>query len=297
MSDQFTPQDPTSQYGQPDTEGQEIPHPGRTDEMESRPDHGEESYRGTGRLEGKKAVITGGDSGIGRAVALAFAREGADVLISYLEAEEGDARQTVRLVEEAGRTAVTVPGDITDEQQCRRIVTRAVEEFGRIDVLVSNAAYQMSQDEGLLGITSEQLDRTLKTNLYAMFWLCQEAVPHMPPGSTIITTSSIQAFDPSPHLLDYAMTKAAIVNFTKGLGQQLADRGIRVNSVAPGPVWTPLIPATMDADKVESFGKQAPMDRAAQPAELAPAFVFFASQESSYITSEVLAVTGGSPIV
>jgi NAD(P)-dependent dehydrogenase (short-subunit alcohol dehydrogenase family) len=297
MSDQFTPQDPTAQYGQPDTEGQEIPHPGLTGEMESRPDHGEESYRGTGRLEGKMAMITGGDSGIGRAVAVAFAREGADVLISYLAAEEEDARQTVRLVEEAGRRAVTVPGDITDEQQCRRIVTRAVEEFGRIDVLVSNAAYQMSQDEGLLGITSEQLDRTLKTNLYAMFWLCQEAVPHMPPGSSIITTSSIQAFDPSPHLLDYAMTKGAIVNFTKGLGQQLVDRGIRVNSVAPGPVWTPLIPATMDADKVESFGKQAPMDRAAQPAELAPAYVFFASQESSYITSEVLAVTGGSPIV
>jgi NAD(P)-dependent dehydrogenase (short-subunit alcohol dehydrogenase family) len=297
MSDQFTPQDPTSQYGQPDTNGQEIPHPGRTGEMESQPDHGEESYRGTGRLEGKKAVITGGDSGIGRAVALAFAREGADVLISYLEAEEEDAQQTVRLVEEAGRTAVTVPGDITDEQRCRRVVTRAVEEFGRIDVLVSNAAYQMSQDEALLGITSEQLDRTIKTNLYAMFWLCQEAVPHMPPGSSIITTSSIQAFDPSPHLLDYAMTKAAIVNFTKGLGQQLVDNGIRVNSVAPGPVWTPLIPATMDADKVESFGKQAPMDRAAQPAELAPAYVFFASQESSYITSEVLAVTGGSPIV
>jgi len=297
MSDQFTPQDPTAQYGQPDTEGQEIPHPGLTGEMESRPDHGEESYRGTGRLEGRKAVITGGDSGIGRAVALAFAREGADVLISYLEAEEEDAQQTVGLVEGAGRRAVTVPGDITDERQCRRVVTRALEEFGRIDVLVSNAAYQMSQDEGLLGITSEQLDRTLKTNLYAMFWLCQEAVPHMPPGSSIITTSSIQAFDPSPHLLDYAMTKAGIVNFTKGLGQQLVDRGIRVNSVAPGPVWTPLIPATMDEDKVETFGKQAPMDRAAQPAELAPAFVFFASQESSYITSEVLAVTGGSPIV
>jgi NAD(P)-dependent dehydrogenase (short-subunit alcohol dehydrogenase family) len=297
MSDQFTPQDPTSQYGQPDTDGQEIPHPGRTSEMESRPDHGEESYRGTGRLEGKKAVITGGDSGIGRAVALAFAREGADVLLSYLESEEEDARQTVRLVEAAGRKAVTVPGDITEEQQCRRVVTRAVEEFGRIDVLVSNAAYQMSQDEGLLGISSEQLDRTLKTNLYAMFWLCQEAVPHMPRGSSIITTSSIQAFDPSPHLLDYAMTKGAIVNFTKGLGQQLVDQGIRVNSVAPGPVWTPLIPATMDEDKVESFGKQAPMDRAAQPAELAPAYVFFASQESSYITSEVLAVTGGSPIV
>jgi NAD(P)-dependent dehydrogenase (short-subunit alcohol dehydrogenase family) len=297
MPDQFTPQDPTSQYGQPATDGQEIPHPGLTGEMESRPDHGEESYRGTGRLEGKKAVITGGDSGIGRAVALAFAREGADVLISYLEAEEEDAQQTVRLVEAARRTAVTVPGDITDEQQCRRVVIRALEEFGRIDVLVSNAAHQMSQNDGLLGITSEQLDRTLKTNLYAMFWLCQEAVPHMPPGSSIITTSSIQAFDPSPHLLDYAMTKGAIVNFTKGLGQQLVDKGIRVNSVAPGPVWTPLIPATMDADKVESFGEQAPMDRAAQPAELAPAYVFFASQESSYITSEVLAVTGGSPIV
>ena len=295
--DQFTPRDPTTQYGQPDTDGQEIPHPGRTGEMESRPDHGEESYRGTGRLEGKKAVITGGDSGIGRAVALAFAREGADVLISYLESEEEDARETVRLVEDSGRTAVAVPGDIAEEDRCRAVVRRAVEEFGHIDVLVSNAAYQMSQDDGLLGITSEQLDRTLRTNLSAMFWLCQEAVPHMPRGSSIITTSSIQAFDPSPHLLDYAMTKGGIVNFTKGLGSQLVERGIRVNSVAPGPVWTPLIPATMDEDKVEDFGKQAPIGRAAQPAELAPAYVFLASQESGYITCEVIAVTGGSPIV
>jgi NAD(P)-dependent dehydrogenase (short-subunit alcohol dehydrogenase family) len=275
---------------------QQIEHPGRTDEMRSTPDHGESSYRGTGRLEGKKAVITGGDSGIGRAVALAFAREGADVLISYLEAEEKDARDTARLVEEAGRTAVTVPGDLTAESQCTEVIARAVAEFGGIDVLVSNAAYQMSQDKGILDITTEQFDRVLKTNVYAMFWLCKAAVPHLRPGSSIITTSSIQGFQPSPNLLDYATSKAAIVNFTKGLAINLVDQGIRVNSVAPGPVWTPLIPATMPPDKVESFGEQSPMGRPAQPAELAPLYVFLASAESSYITGEVVGVTGGSPI-
>jgi NAD(P)-dependent dehydrogenase (short-subunit alcohol dehydrogenase family) len=275
---------------------QQIAHPGATDEVHPAPDHGESSYRGSGRLTGKKAVITGGDSGIGRAVALAFAREGADVLISYLEAEEKDARDTARLVEEAGRTAVTVPGDITEESHCVEIVARAIEEFGGIDLVVSNAAYQMSQDKGIFDITAEQFDRVMKTNVYAMFWLCKAAVPHMQPGSVIITTSSIQAFQPSTHLLDYATSKAAIVNFTKGLSANLVDRGIRVNSVAPGPVWTPLIPATMPAEKVESFGKQAPMGRAAQPAELAPLYVFLASGESSYITGEVVGVTGGSPI-
>jgi NAD(P)-dependent dehydrogenase (short-subunit alcohol dehydrogenase family) len=275
---------------------QQIEHPGVTDEMRPAPDHGESSYRGSDRLAGKKAVITGGDSGIGRAVALAFAREGADVLISYLQAEEKDARDTAGLIEESGRKAVTVAGDISDEGHCGRVVARAVEEFGRIDLLVSNAAYQMSQDEGILGITSDQFDRVMKTNVYAMFWLCKAAVPHMGPGSAIITTSSIQAFQPSPHLLDYATSKAAIVNFTKALSANLVDRGIRVNSVAPGPVWTPLIPATMPADKVESFGEQAPMGRAAQPAELAPVYVFLASSESSYVTGEVVGVTGGSPI-
>ena len=263
---------------------------------DQQPDHGEDSYQGSGRLDGRKAVITGGDSGIGRAVALAFAREGADVLLSYLPEEEEDAGYTVELVEDAGRRAVRVPGDIRDEQHCEHIVRTAVDEFGRIDVLVNNAAYQMSREGGITEITTEQFDRVLKTNLYAMFWLSRAAVPHMPKGSSIINSSSIQAYQPSPELLDYAMTKGAIVTFTKALAQNLADKGIRVNSVAPGPVWTPLIPATMPEDKVESFGEQTPLGRAAQPAELAPAYVFFASKDSSYVTGEVLGVTGGQPL-
>jgi NAD(P)-dependent dehydrogenase (short-subunit alcohol dehydrogenase family) len=295
--DQTTQQDPTEQQPSPGSGDETVAYPGRTGEMDVQPDHGEETYKGSGRLEGKKTIITGGDSGIGRAVALAFAREGADVLISYLETEEEDARETVRLVEEAGRRAVTVPGDLREEAVCRQVVDTAVREFGRIDVLVSNAAFQMSQDEGILGIDTEQFDRVMKTNIYALFWLAKAAIPHMSEGSSIITTSSIQAFSPSPHLLDYATTKAAIVNFTKGLAAQLIEKGIRVNSVAPGPVWTPLIPATMDEEKVESFGAQAPIGRAAQPAELAPAYVFLASQEAGYITADVIAVTGGSPIV
>ena len=294
--DQFSQQDPTQQHAQPGSGSETVEYPGRTEEMDVQPDHGEQTYRGIGRLEGKKAVITGGDSGIGRAVALAFAREGVDVLISYLESEEQDAQKTVALVEEAGRRAVTVSGDIRKEAHCQHVVDRAVEEFGHIDVLVSNAAYQMSQSGGITEITTDQFDRIFKTNVYAMFWLCKAAVPHMPPGSTIITSSSVQAFQPSPHLLDYAASKGAIVNFTKALGANLVEKGIRVNSVAPGPVWTPLIPATMPEEMVESFGQQSPMGRAAQPAELAPIYVFLASQESSYITSEVLGVTGGSPI-
>lgn len=294
--DQFSQQDPTQQHARPGSGSETVRYPGRTEEMDVQPDHGEQTYRGIGRLEGKKAVITGGDSGIGRAVSLTFAREGADLLISYLESEEQDAQKTVALVEEAGRRAVTVPGDIREEAHCRHIVDRAVEEFGHIDVLVSNAAYQMSRSGGIAEITTDQLDRVFKTNVYAMFWLCKAAIPHMPPGSTIITSSSVQAFQPSPHLLDYAASKGAIVNFTKALGANLVEKGIRVNSVAPGPVWTPLIPATMPEEMVESFGQQSPMGRAAQPAELAPIYVFLASQESSYITSEVLGVTGGSPI-
>jgi len=296
MSDQFAQQDPTAQHAAPGSGDQTVEHPGRTDDMDVRPDHGEETYRGSGRLEGKKAVITGGDSGIGRAVAIAFAREGADVLLTHLDAEKDDADETARWVREAGRTAVTVAADLTEPRSCRDVVERAVRELGGIDVLVSNAAYQMSQDGGIDDITDEQFDRVMKTNVYAMFWLCKAAVPHMQPGSTVITTSSVQAFQPSPHLLDYATSKAAIVNFTKGLGGNLAERGIRANSVAPGPVWTPLIPATMDEKKLDSFGAQSPMGRAAQPAELAPIYVFLASQESSYMTSEVLGVTGGSPI-
>jgi NAD(P)-dependent dehydrogenase (short-subunit alcohol dehydrogenase family) len=295
--DQYSQQDPRSQYPRPDQqEGREQEHPGSGAGMSPTPDHGEHSYRGSNRLAGRSAVITGGDSGIGRAVAVAFAREGADVLLSYLDEEEADAKETAELVRQAGRRVVTVPGDIRSAEHCRRIVDQAVREFGRIDVLVNNAAYQMSQDDGILGISTEQFDRVVKTNLYAMFWLCKAAVPHMPPGASIINTSSIQASQPSPELLDYAMTKAGIVAFTKALSADLAGKGIRVNSVAPGPVWTPLIPATMPADKVDSFGAQTPLGRAGQPAELAPAYVFFASQESSYVTGEVLAVTGGQTL-
>jgi NAD(P)-dependent dehydrogenase (short-subunit alcohol dehydrogenase family) len=293
---QYTPRDPTAQHAQPDGTDEQQDHPGLTRGMREQPDHGEESYRGSGRLTGKRAVVTGGDSGIGRAVALAFAREGADVLIAYLGSEDEDAQETVRLVKDAGRKAATVPGDLTDERACQEVVDRAVAELGGIDIVVNNAAYQMAQPGGIADITTEQFDRVLKTNLYAMFWLCKNALPHLSAGASIINTSSIQASQPSPELLDYATTKAGIVNFTKGLAQQVAERGIRVNSVAPGPVWTPLIPATMPAEKVEGFGSDTPLARAAQPAEIAPAFVFFASQESSYITGEVLAVTGGQPL-
>jgi NAD(P)-dependent dehydrogenase (short-subunit alcohol dehydrogenase family) len=295
--DQYGKQDPQDQFRTPGTQDSDkISHPGTTGEMDVEPDHGEDSYRGSGRLTGKRAVITGGDSGIGRAVAIAFAREGADVLIAYLPAEEDDARDTVRLVEEAGRRAVTVPGDIRDEAHCTDIIETAISRLGGVDILVNNAAYQMAQDGGIFDITTEQFDRVMKTNLYAMFWLSKAAAPHMQPGSTIINTASIQAYQSSPNLLDYATTKAGIVAFTKALAAGLAERGIRVNAVAPGPIWTPLIPATMPKDKVESFGADTPMGRAGQPAELAPAYVFFASQESSYVSGEVLGVTGGKPL-
>ena len=293
VKDQFAQE----QFRTPGTQDSEnISHPGRTADMDTEPDHGEQSYRGTGRLTGKRAVITGGDSGIGRAVAIAFAREGADVLIAYLPAEEEDARETAQLVEKAGRKAVTVPGDIRDEAHCVTIIDTAVSELGGLDILVNNAAYQMSQDDGILDITTEQFDRVMKTNLYAMFWLSKAAVAHLRPGSAIVNTASIQAYQPSPELLDYATTKAGIIAFTKGLAANLAGRGIRVNAVAPGPIWTPLIPATMPKEKVESFGEDTPMGRAGQPAELAPVYVFFASQESSYVTGEVLGVTGGKPL-
>ena len=296
MSDQTTPQDPQTQHPEPEQPAQNIPHPGLTYDMRQQPDHGEESYVGSGRLEGKRTLITGGDSGIGRAVALAFAREGADVAIVYLPDEEEDAQETVRLVEAAGRRALTLPGDIRDEAFCSEIVERTVSELGGLDVLVNNAAFQMSQDNGLLDLTTEQLDRTFKTNLYAMFWITKAALPHLQPGSSIINTTSVQAYEPSPQLIDYATTKAGILNFTKALAQQVAEQGIRVNAVAPGPIWTPLIPATMPAEKVKEFGADTPLGRAGQPAELAPAYVFFASQESSYITGERIGVTGGRPL-
>jgi NAD(P)-dependent dehydrogenase (short-subunit alcohol dehydrogenase family) len=297
MTDQTQQQDPSSQHPQPDTESQStLPHPGLTSGMREQPDHGEKSYQGSGRLQDKRTIITGGDSGIGRAVALAFAREGADVVISYLSEEEDDAQETVRLVEDAGRKAVTCPGDIRDEEQCRRIVDTAVQELGGIDVLVNNAAYQMAQPDGLAGITSEQFDRTVKTNLYAMFWLTKYALPHLTAGASIINTASVQSTTPSPPLLDYATTKGGIMTFTEGLAQSLGEQGIRVNAVAPGPIWTPLIPATMPEDMLEGFGATTPLGRAGQPREVAPAYVYLASQESSYVTGEVLAVTGGKPL-
>ena len=296
MTDQYTQQDPTTQYPQPNFGEQKLQEPGLESEMDPKPDYGEETYRGSGRLEGKKAIITGGDSGIGRAVALAFAREGADVLISYLE-EEQDADETARVVEAAGRRAVKVPGDVRDEAHCRAIIQTAVDEFGGIDVLVNNAAYQMAQPGGIEDISTEQFDRVLKTNVYATFWLSKAAIPHMRPGGSIINTTSIEAYQPVPALLDYASTKGAIVTFTKGLAQDLVMRGIRVNAVAPGPVWTPLIPATMPAEQVSQFGaSESPIGRPAQPAELAPPYVFLASQESSYVSGQVLGVTGGAPL-
>ncbi|MBQ0986864.1 SDR family oxidoreductase [Streptomyces sp. F63] len=287
-------QNPVTRHPRPEFPQQDQPHPGHPEEMRPEPDHGESSYRGSGRLEGRRTVVTGGDSGIGRAVALAFAREGADVLFTHLEEEEKDARETARLVEDAGRRAVPVSCDIREEANCRALVDRAVGEFGRIDVLVNNAAFQMAQPESIEGITTEQFDRTMRTNLYGMFWLSKMALPHIPEGGSIINTTSVQAYKASPHLLDYAATKGAIVTFTHGLAQYLADRGVRVNAVAPGPVWTPLIPSTMP--DTEEFGAKAPLGRPAQPAEMAPAFVFLASQEASFITAEILNATGGTPL-
>jgi NAD(P)-dependent dehydrogenase (short-subunit alcohol dehydrogenase family) len=255
-------------------------------------DHGEESYRGLGRLEDRVALITGGDSGIGRAVAIAFAREGADVLISYLPEEERDAQDTRRWVDRAGRKAVTVAGDIREERHCTALVDRAFAEFGRLDILVNNAAFQSTHDR-IDEFSTEEFDRTFKTNVYAMFWLCRAALPRMEAGSAIINTASIQAFDPSPNLLAYAATKGAIVNFTKALSHMAMKRGVRVNAVAPGPVWTPLIPSTMPAEKVRSFGKDTAFQRAAQPVEIAPLFVFLASNEARFVTGEVYGATGG----
>jgi NAD(P)-dependent dehydrogenase (short-subunit alcohol dehydrogenase family) len=269
--------------------------PGTQSEMRPKPDCGEESYVGSGRLAGKAAVITGGDSGIGRAVAIAYAREGADVLISYLE-EDDDAQETARLVEDAGRKAVLVRGDISDAQHCRDIVATAVEEFGRVDILVNNAAYQMTH-ESLEEIPDEEWDYTFATNVSAMFHLCKAAAPHMAPGSSIIGSSSVNSDMPSPTLAPYAATKAAIANFAASLAQLLGEKGIRVNSVAPGPIWTPLIPSTMPEDKVENFGKNVPLGRAGQPVEVARLYVLLASDEGSYISGARIAVTGGRPIL
>ncbi|SFU23949.1 glucose 1-dehydrogenase [Paraburkholderia aspalathi] len=268
---------------------------GQTAAMKPKPDHGEKSYRGSGRLAGKAAIITGGDSGIGRAVAIAFAREGADLLISYLN-EDDDARETARWVEEAGRKALLLRGDITSPAHCKEIVERALEAFGRLDVLVNNAAYQMSYPS-LEDISDEEWDKTFDTNIGAMFRITRAAVKYMKPGASIVNTSSINADHPNPGLIAYATTKGAIQNFTGGLAQLLAQKGIRANCVAPGPIWTPLIPSTMPVEKVEKFGEQVPMKRPGQPAELAAVYVMLASDEASYISGATIAVTGGAPII
>jgi NAD(P)-dependent dehydrogenase (short-subunit alcohol dehydrogenase family) len=287
-----TPADPKEQGPKPEYPQQPIEPPGLDSELTPHADHGEQSYKGLGRLQGKVALITGGDSGIGRAVALAFAREGADVLIGYLPSEQSDADETCRWVEQAGRRSIQLPGDIQDERHCEHMIARAFEEFGRLDVLVNNAAFQNTHDS-IEQFTTEEFDRTFKTNVYAMFWLCRAALPRMAPGSVIINTASIQAYDPSPHLLAYAPTKGAIVNFTKALSQLAMKKGVRVNAVAPGPVWTPLIPSTMPQKMVKTFGQDTSFERAAQPVELAPIYVFLASNESRFVTGEVYGATGG----
>lgn len=269
-----------------------LPDSGEETQMNLKPDHGEDSYVGSGKLQGKAALVTGADSGIGRAVALAFAREGADVLIAYHTSDE-DAHESAQAVEAAGRRALLVKSDIREEANCVALVGRAVAEFGKLDILVNNAAFQ-STHESIEDWTTEEFDRTYKTNVYAMFWLCRTAVPLMKPGSSIINTASIQAFSPSPNLVPYASTKAAIVNFSKSLAQLVGDKGIRVNAVAPGPVWTPLIPATMPQEKVQTFGSDTTFKRPAQPAELAPLYVFLASDQASYVTAETYGATGGS---
>jgi len=284
-----------SQYPKPPFPEKTQPMPGRTKDMDPIPDHGEESYRGSGRLSGLKAVITGGDSGIGRAVAIAYAREGADVLISYLE-EDDDAQDTKRYVEEAGRKAVLVRGDIQSAEHCRRIIETAVSELGGIDILVNNAAHQATLSS-IEDITDEEWELTFRVNIHAMFYLTKAAVPHMKPNSSIINTASINSDSPSPTLLAYATTKGAIQNFTAGLAQLLADKQIRANSVAPGPIWTPLIPSTMDGERLTQFGKQVPMQRPGQPVELATAYVMLADPMSSYVSGATIAVTGGKPIL
>src|SRR3712207_6184805 len=276
---QTTTQDPKEQAPKPPYPEQSQQPPGLEAEMEPKPDFGEQSYRGSGRLQGKAALITGGDSGIGRAVALAFAREGADVLISYLN-EEPDARETVRVVEEAGRKAIAVPGDIGQEAHCQQLVQRMIQEFGKLDILVNNAAFQMTH-QSIGELPSEEFDHTFRTNIYAMFYLCKAALPRMKQGGAIINVASIQAYQPTSQLLAYAATKGAIVTFSKALAEEAIGQGVRVNVVAPGPIWTPLIPSTMPTEKVKTFGQDTPVGRAAQPAEVAPAFVFLASPESS----------------
>jgi len=291
---QFKMQDPTKQYGPLNIPKQTQPEPGLDAKLIPQADHGEDTYKGTGRLKGRKALITGGDSGIGRAVAIAYAREGADVAISYLPSEQVDADETIKQIEAAGQKAIGIPGDITSEEFCHELVKKAIGELGGIDILVNNAGKQVHQED-IADITSEQFQQTFTTNVFAMFWITKDVVAQMPAGATIINTTSIQSYQPSPGLLDYASTKGAITAFTKSLAKMLAERGVRVNAVAPGPIWTPLQPSYgQPQEKLVKFGQDVPLGRPGQPAELAPTYVFLASQESSYITAEVIGVTGGN---
>lgn len=296
MTDRLTMQDPREQYPKPPFPRQPQPVPGEASKMDPVPDHGETSYQGSGKLKGRKALITGGDSGIGRAAAIAFAREGADVAIAHLPAEQSDADDVLALIRAEGRTAVDLPGDITDEAWCRQLVAKAVDQLGGLDILVINAGHQQSRED-ISKVTSEDFDQTLKTNLYALHWITQAAVPHLPAGASVITTASVQAYDPSATLLDYATTKAGIVAYTKALAKQLLKKGIRANVVAPGPFWTALqASGGQPPEKVMKFGSESEYGRPGQPVEIAPVYVLLASQDGSFINGEVYGVTGGAGI-
>jgi NAD(P)-dependent dehydrogenase (short-subunit alcohol dehydrogenase family) len=296
MSDQrLKPQDPRKQYPQPPFKPQQQPKPGLEKEMNPQPDCGETSYSGTGKLKGRKALVTGADSGIGRAVAIAFAREGADVAIAYLPSEEPDARQVLHLIHEAGGKAIALPGDIADESFARSLPESAAKQLGGLDILVNNAG-TMSSHTDFVEITTQEFDRTFKTNVYGLFWITQAAIPLLKPGASIVNTTSVQAYHPSRGIVDYAMTKAAIANFTKGMASQLMEKGIRINAVAPGPFWTPIQPSGQPPEKLAQLGEEVPFKRPGQPVEIAPVYVLLASQEASYITGEIYGVTGGTGI-
>lgn len=290
---QYDMQDPTTQYPKADFPEQTQEEPGLAKDMTPKPDHGESTYKGLGRLKGRKALVTGADSGIGRATAIAYAREGADIVMNYLPEEQPDADEVIKILKETGQKIVCMPGDISNESFCKELIEKSVESLGSLDILANIAGKQASQEQ-ISDITTEQFDKTFKTNVYSMFWLCKYALPHMPKGSTIINTASIQSYQPSATLVDYASTKGAIVAFTQALAEQVAEDGIRVNAVAPGPIWTPLQPSKgQPIEALPEFGNNTPLGRPGQPAELAPVYVFLASQESSYVTAEVFGVTGG----